>query len=121
MSVNRMMSKGNIGKVEVHKKDTDEQFVTGSICANEYMGKDDDGKPRYVDQWFDFIAFKGMGKLLISRGLKKGDFVELEGPMRSRPRKNEETGVTYPNWSIIVEGLEILKSKPAEAEAQAQA
>ena len=117
MSVNRLTTKGYIGKIEIQKQDTEDQFVTGSICANEYMGKDSEGQARYVDQWFDFIAFKGMGMLLISRGLKAGDFAEIEGPMRSRPRTDEAKSITYENWSIVVEGLEILKVKPEQAQA----
>lgn len=117
MSVNRMTAKGNIGKFEIHKADTDEQFVTGSICTSQFIGKNEDGSNKYDEQWFDFIAFGGKGKLLRSIGIKVGDRVELEGPMRSRPRKDEEKGVTYDNWAIHVEGVEILARKVVEAQA----
>lgn len=117
MATNRLIAKGNIGKFEVHNQDTDDQFVTGSICASEYTGKNEDGSPRYTDQWFDFIAFGGKSKLLRSIGIKVGDRVEIEGPMRSRPRKDEEAGVTYENWAVHVNEVEVIFRRPEEANA----
>ena len=115
MSKNRIAVKGHVGKIEVINQGKDNEFVSGSLCVNEYMGKNDEGEPRYVDQWFDFVAFSGKSTLVQKANVAVGDYIEIAGPMRSRNRKDEAKDVNYVNWSVNLEDLEILKRKVEEA------
>jgi single-stranded DNA-binding protein len=110
MATNKIIVKGNIGRIEAINENSDKAFQTMSVCCNEYMGKDGEGNARYEDTWFDVVAFGGQGKRLASSGVKPGDFVEVEGRMSRR--QNEKDGVKYDNWSIILDDFEILRRKP---------
>jgi single-stranded DNA-binding protein len=109
MSVNKIIIKGHIGRIENINQGSDKGFVTGSVNVSEYMGKSEDGSPRYDDTWFDIIAFGGMGTRMLSAGIKVGDYIEVEGRMKFR--RNEKDGVKFENWSVITDEFEILRRK----------
>jgi single-stranded DNA-binding protein len=109
MSVNKIIIKGHVGRIETINQGTDKQFVTGSMNVSEFMGKAEDGSPRYNDTWFDIVAFGGKGTRMLSAGIKAGDYIEVEGRMSRR--LNEKDGVKYDNWSVIADEFEVLRRK----------
>lgn len=109
MAVNHQVVKGNIGQVKVLNEGTESEFISISLCSSEYMGKDEAGEPKYADQWFNATFLGGKAKLFKSSGAKTGDFVEVEGPHRSR--KTEKDGKSYENWAVVVEKFDILRRK----------
>ena len=113
MAINRQVAKGFVGNMKVIAEGEPGEFVSFSVCTSEYAGKDKHGENVYNEQWFNVLAFAGNAKRIKASKMATGDFVEVEGPHRSK--KTEKDGVKYENWSIILDEFEILRRKEEAA------
>ena len=112
MATNELKIRGYIGEVKIIHEGKENQFVSLSICVKEYAGKDKQtGEAKYIETWFESTAFDNVGRSVIASGMKKGDYVELVGPQRSRRPK--EDGPLY--WNQILNEFDILRRKAVEA------
>lgn len=118
---NNLTVKVHLSEVSVINEGKDNEFVSIRGACNEYQGKDADGNKREHTEWFSAVAFKGSGDFfnmaerVKKANLKKGDYIELQGPWRMRPRTDGEK--TYQNWNIILDKFTILNRKNDEETA----
>jgi hypothetical protein len=116
MSTNNLKIKGYIGDISViHEGDDEKQFTSMALYVKEYTGKASNGEARYHETRFDITAFDNVGRMVLSSGLKVGDYIECNGPMRSHRPK--EDGPMY--WNLILREFDILRRKPASADVAA--
>lgn len=115
-SRNNLKVRGHLSRVEF-KPHGDNEMVSVSICSSEYLGKDEAGQPRYHEQWFNAAAFQGIVDRIKSSGIKKGDYVELIGPYRSKTTTKEDR--TYVNWTLFIDEFDIIRRKDEDGDQSA--
>ena len=100
-SINRITVAGHLGQdPETKTFDNGTTLTTISIATSSYMGKQDNGEPRYDTQWHKCSAFGKVGEL-IAQYCKKGDKLYVEGEMRYRTYQNAENITVYLSEIIV--------------------
>lgn len=117
MSANRITIKGLVGFVKTLHAGTEKEVTTVSINCSDFAGYDNQGNAKYDKDWFYGVGFVkgGKSKYIQSMNLQSGDKIEIEGPLRSNPRKDPKTGITHDNWQIYTQEILIISRKKKAA------
>ena len=106
MEVNRITIKGFVGSREVRNPGKGNEHFKLSVCVNEEIRRDRNGRPVYDKTWFDVVGFDSMASRMDRSGVKVGDFVEVIGKMKSNvwgegPNKRVSYNIIANNFGVI--------------------
>lgn len=107
--VNKVILLGNLGDDPQVRQGKTGSFVTFSLATSSGY-KDATGQEQTNTEWHDLVAYKRIGEI-ISKFLKKGSKVYIEGALRTRTWQDQQTGHDRSKTSIVVSEMQMLDSK----------
>ena len=115
--MNKIFLIGNLGKdPKVHKTE-EKQVAFLSVATNENWIKN--GEKQQHTDWHDVVIFREQDISFVSKYLKKGDQVLIEGKLKHRLVANEDGTNTKVSEVVIANGcggVKSLSSNPSKSE-----
>lgn len=117
-SLNRLQLIGRLGKdPETRFTPTGKQVVSFSLAVDNFW-RDKEGQRHQETEWFNIEAWGHLGEIC-AQYLRKGQLVYLEG--RVKTDRFESDGQTRYYTKVILQSMQMLERKSAEAEPEALA
>lgn len=104
---------GHVGKVEV-KNVNDTKFATLSIATNERWVDKTTGEVKERTDWHRAVTFQPKKVVLIENFVGKGDYIAIDGKLRSR--QYDHQGETRYAVEVEISRIGFLQPKSAEAQ-----
>ena len=86
------------------------------LATNTYMGKDENGNAKQATE-FHHLVFFGRPAEIVGEFLRKGRQIYVEGRLQTSSWDDATSGVKKYRTEVIVDSMQMLGSKPAEAAA----
>ena len=102
-TVNKVILMGRLGGDVKSGTSNNKTWANFSVATNSYGAKDEatGERPQYTE-WHNVAVFGKLAEIAIA-SLGKGDFVYVEGHLKTQP--SEKDGVKYQNTSIVADVL----------------
>lgn len=121
MSINRVNISGNLTRdPEVRSTPSGTQVLTMGVAVNDRRRDPQTGEWKDYPNYIDCVVFGNRAEAL-SRILRKGQKVAIEGKLRWSQWQDRETGKNRSKIEVIVDEVEFLSSRQGQPAGQAPA
>jgi single-strand DNA-binding protein len=114
-SVNKVILVGSLGRDPEIRYMTNGEAVANFSMATSENWKDKSGAKQEKTEWHNIVMYRKLAEIA-GEYLKKGSPVYIEGKLQTR--KWEKDGVTRYSTEIIGESMQMLGSKPSDANSE---